>query len=183
MGRRAKEDPAAAAQVALVSSDKSEAIRNVLTLAEAKLSQTPGIKLLERQGIDKILAEQKLSLSGVVATDQALTIGKLLSVDLFAVVEAGLDKKEAAGLVIFDAKTGVRLWDAALPSGTLDLTVTATVEAVRTAQQKRGAIGKLRPVCLMTVRNADLPRVTSTHFAIRWDCCWSGNWSPRQTWP
>jgi hypothetical protein len=147
-----------AVRVALVCPDKSEGIRNVQTLAEAKLSQTPGVQLLERQAIDKVLAEQKLTVSGVVSTDQALAVGKLLSVDLFAILEPGPDKKEVTGLVIFDARTGVRLWDAAMPLGTLEETVTATEGAVRSALQKRGAAAKLRPICLMTVRNADLPR-------------------------
>jgi hypothetical protein len=152
-----KSEPAAV-RIALVSPNKNEVVRNVQTLAEAKLSQTAGIQLLERQAIDKVLAEQKLTVSGVVSTDQALTVGKLLSVDLFAILEPSQDKKEAAGLVIFDARTGVRLWDAALPHGTLEETVTATEDAVRTANQKRRAADKLRPICLLTVRNADLPR-------------------------
>ena len=106
------EKPAIVARIALVSSDHSDSIRNVLTLAEVRLSELPGVQLLERQAIDKVLAEQKLSLSGVVAAEQALTLGKLLSVDLFAVLEAGTDPKAVGGLVIFDARTGVRLWDA-----------------------------------------------------------------------
>ena len=153
---RGKDAPAV--RIALVSGDKAEAVRNVLTLAEAKLSQEPGVHLLERQEIDKVLAEQKLSLGGIVAADQVVTVGKLLSVDLFAVLEAGTTAKEVGGLVIFDARTGVRLWDAALPAGELEKGVNATVDAVQAALRKRGAAGKLRPVCLMTVRNADLPR-------------------------
>src|SRR5262249_30464360 len=90
----AKEEPATAARLALVTSDRSNAIRNVLTLAEAKLGELPHVKLLERQAIDKVLAEQKLSLSGLVAPDQAVALGKLLSVDVFAVLEAGANTKE-----------------------------------------------------------------------------------------
>jgi hypothetical protein len=152
---QAREDPV---KIALVSNEKTEALRNVLTLAETQLSEVAGIHLLERQAIDRVLAEQKLNLSGLVATEQAIVVGKLLGVDLFAVLEAGMDKKEAAGLVVFDARTGVRLHDAAMPAGDLDKTVAGTVEAVKAARQKRRAIEKLHPVCLMTVRNADLPR-------------------------
>ena len=153
-----KSEPAAV-RVALVCPDKTEAIRNVQTLAEAKLSQTPGVQLLERQAIDKVLTEQKLSVSGVVSADQALTVGKLLSVDLFAILEPGPDKKEATGLVDFHVRNGARLWgNAALPLGTLEGTVTATEGAVRSALQKRAAADKLRPICLLTVRNVDLPR-------------------------
>src|SRR4051812_22376790 len=81
-----KAEPAKPVRLALVSTDKGDSIRNVLTLAEAKLSEVPAVQLLERQAVDRVLAEQKLSLSGVVATEQALTIGKLLSVNLFAVL-------------------------------------------------------------------------------------------------
>src|SRR4051812_41702920 len=102
---QAREEPAA--RVALVSGDKADGAGSVVALSEAKLSTAPGVILLERQAINKVLAEQKLSLSGVVEADQALTVGKLLAVDLFAVIEVGADGKEAAGLVVFDARTGV----------------------------------------------------------------------------
>ncbi len=153
-----KAKPEQALRVALVSQEKGDALRAVLALAEARLGQTPGVALVERQTIDRVLAEQKLSLSGLVATEQALTLGKLLAVDLFAVLEAGPNKKEAAGLVIFDAGTGVRFWDASLPLEGIDRSVAAIEEAVRSAQQKRRTVAKLRPVCLLAVRNADLPR-------------------------
>jgi hypothetical protein len=157
-GLSGRDEPAVPVKIALVSNEKSDALRNILTLAETKLTEVPGIQVLEREAINRILAEQKLSLSGLVATDQILSAGKLLGVDLFAVLEAGLDKKDAAGQVVFDARTGVRLWDAALQPGELDAVVAATVDAIQKAQQKRRAIDKLRTVCLMTVRNADLPR-------------------------
>ena len=144
--------------MALVGTDKTEILTNALTLAEAKLSQVPGVRLLERQNIDRVLAEQKLNLSGLIATEQVLTLSKLLAVDLFAVVEVNADKKELSGLVIFEAGTGVRLWDAALPSGDLDQSVTAIVDALGTARTKRRAGPSKRTVCLLTVRNTDLPR-------------------------
>ena len=149
---------AAEVRVALVGTDKTEILTNALTLAEAKLSQVPGVRLLERQNIDRVLAEQKLNLSGLIATEQVLTLSKLLAVDLFAVVEVNADKKELSGLVIFEAGTGVRLWDAALPSGDLDQSVTAIVDALGTARTKRRAGPSKRTVCLLTVRNTDLPR-------------------------
>ena len=150
--------PAADVRVALVATDKTEILTNALMLAEARLTQVPGVRLLERQNIDRVLAEQKLNLSGPIATDQVLTLGKLLAVDLFAVVEASADKKGPGGLVIFEAGTGVRLWDGALPSNGLDKTVTAMVDALGTARTKRQAAPSKRTVCLLTVRNTDLPR-------------------------
>jgi hypothetical protein len=149
--------PDAEVRVALVSADRAEAVRNVLALAEAKLSEETGVAVLERQAVDRVLAEQKLTLSGVVAADQVVAVGKLLAVDLFAVLETA-ESKEAVGLVVFDARTGTRLWDAALPAGGVEAAVRATVDAIKAARQKREMVEKLRTVCILTVRNADLPR-------------------------
>ncbi|HEY7158295.1 MAG TPA: hypothetical protein VH575_30360 [Gemmataceae bacterium] len=145
-------------RIALVSAEKGETLVKVLTVAEAKLTELPGVEMLERSAIDRVLAEHKLTLSGLVAADQAVAIGKLLTVDLFAVLDAGSDAKEVGGLVIFDAHTGVRLWDAALPAGKFDATVRGVVDAVAAARQKHQKVKQLRPVCVLTVRNVDLPR-------------------------
>lgn len=150
--------PAGDVRVALIAGDRTEALLNLATLAEARLSEGPGIAVLERRAVDRILDEQKLSVAGLVAADSAVAVGKLLPVDLFAVLGAGADRKEAAGLVVFDARTGVRLWDAALPAGPLDAAAAAVVEAVRGARAKARAARPARALCLATVRNADLPR-------------------------
>ena len=112
--------PAPDVRVALVAGDRTEALNNLAALAEARLTEGPGLQVLERRAVDRVLDEQKLTLAGLVAADSAVAVGKLLPVDLFAILGAGADRKEAGGLVIFDARTGVRLWDAALPAGTLD---------------------------------------------------------------
>src|SRR5205823_5653397 len=65
-------------RLALVSSSPSEPINNLLELAQAKLSREPNLELLERQTIRKLLAEQQLSLSGLVDSNRAVEVGKLL---------------------------------------------------------------------------------------------------------
>ncbi len=145
-------------RIALVSADKGEELVKVQTLAEAKLTELPGVEVLERAAIERVLAEHKLTLSGLVAADQAVAVGKLLTVDLFAVLDAEAGQKKVGGMVVFDARTGVRLWDAALPAGELAATVKGVVAAVTAAQKKRQTVKQLRPVCLLTVRNVDLPR-------------------------
>jgi hypothetical protein len=145
-------------RIALISTEKSETLLKLLTVAEAKLSELPDVEVLERSAINRVLAEHKLTLSGFVAADQAVSVGKLLAVDLFAVLDAGANAKEIGGLVIFDAHTGVLLWDAALPGDNLDAAVRGMVEAVSAAQRKHRTPKKLRPVCVLTVRNVDLPR-------------------------
>ncbi len=149
----------AATRVALVSGEASKAIAKVMDVATAKLSAEKSIELLERKEIARVLAEQKLSIAGIMDAEKAVAIGKLLSVDLFAVVESDIEKKEAIGLVVFNAKSGVRLWDAALPGGGLEKTADGIATAVRESSSKNARLGKdLKTVCLLTVRNADLPR-------------------------
>jgi hypothetical protein len=149
----------AATRLALVSPDRREPARNVLALAEAKLSAVQEVELLERTAIDKVLAEQKLTLAGVIDANQAVAVGKLLGVDVFGVVETDPAGKEVLGLVVFDAATGVRLADTALPANGADTAAQAVAGAVSGALRKRAAGPKqLSTVCLLGVRNADLPR-------------------------
>src|SRR5690242_14126067 len=77
----------AATRVALVVGSRSEGVRTALDLATARVSAMPGIELLERAAIDRVLAEQKLTLAGLADAGQAITAGKLLSADVLAVVE------------------------------------------------------------------------------------------------
>jgi hypothetical protein len=149
----------AGTRLALVSSGHGERVQQVLALAEARLGQERAIELLDRRAIDRVLSEQQLTLTGLVDGNQAVALGKILAVDLFAVVETAPAGKEPLGLIIFDARTGVRLWDAALPGGGLDQSVATITGAVRTAVQKYAAgLKNVRTVCLLGVRNADLPR-------------------------
>lgn len=86
-------------RIALVSSGTGESINALLDLAHAKVSMQSGVELLDRQAMTRILQEQKLSLSGLVDANTAVTAGKLLSVDLFALVEADPAGKGALGLM------------------------------------------------------------------------------------
>ena len=145
-------------RIALVTAEKGEAVKTLLDLAEAKLTESKALDVLDRQTIDRVLAEQKLTWTGLVAADQALTVGKLLSVELLAVLETSPGSKEPTGLVVFDAKTGVKLWDGALPAR-LNPAVEATVAGVGAAQRKYLLHFKdLRTLCILTIRNEDLPR-------------------------
>jgi hypothetical protein len=152
-------------RVALVSDSGDAQVANVLDLATATLGQEKGIELLDRAAIARVLAEQNLSLSGAVNANSVVSAGKLLSVDLFAVIDSVTQTNEAsgkagrtvAGLVVFDAKTGVRLWDATLSADGDEKLAESIADGVLTAQRKQIAAG-LPTICLMSVRNADLPR-------------------------
>jgi hypothetical protein len=62
-------------RIALVAGGGQEAVRDVLELAQAKLSGAKNIELLERAVVDRVLAEQKLSLSGLVDESTAVIHG------------------------------------------------------------------------------------------------------------
>lgn len=146
-------------RVALVSSATGPSVNSLLDLAHVKVSMQPGVELLDRQAMAKILREQNLSLSGLVDANTAAAAGKLLSVELFALVEADPITKEALGLIVYDAATGVKLHDAALPTGKLDEQIDAVSSGIRRAADKEAAgLKGLHTVCLLSARNADLPR-------------------------
>ncbi|MBS0261227.1 MAG: hypothetical protein JSS02_04665 [Planctomycetes bacterium] len=159
---------AAGTRIAIVTSESSPENDQMIALAEANLGSDTELELLDRQAILKVLAEQKLALSGLVDPEQAIKAGKLLNVDLFALLEcapenATIDatktKKRILGLTALDSRSGVRLWDATLPQGETEETahqIAAGVQAAVTKYRQQG--NGLRTVGLLTVRNADLPR-------------------------
>src|ERR1019366_156967 len=59
-------------RLALVGANRNPEIANLLTLAEVKLSAGADVEILDRNTVDRVLAEQKLSLSGFVKSDQVL---------------------------------------------------------------------------------------------------------------
>lgn len=149
----------AVTRVALVSTRGREAENKVLTLAEALLGEEPDIALVERREVERVLNEQKLTLSGFGDSDKAITIGKLLGVEMFAVLEVFPSSKEAIGLLVFDAGSGVKLLDMTLSADEIEKTAKIVVTGVSKACAKRRqpALQK-KTVCLLSVRNAELPR-------------------------
>src|SRR5438094_579556 len=95
----------AATRVALVNACEVESSRNILALAEARLSQEQGLELVERDRIDRVMGEQLLAQCGIVDSARALTVGRLLNADLFAAIESSRSENAALGLVVFDAAT------------------------------------------------------------------------------
>lgn len=149
----------AVTRVALVRGEGS-ANGSLVELALTKLSNDEDLQLLERDEIRRILDEQKLTITGVVDANSAIKVGTILSVDLFAVVDGAPGSDTTPGIVVFDAKTGVRYWDSALPSASeLEQAADAVVLALRSASRKRDRRNEgLHTVGFVSVRNADLPR-------------------------
>ena len=146
-------------RVALVSTCGGKAGDDVLALAEAALSPDPNIVLVERAEVQRILQEQKLTRCGLSDAEQAVAVGKLLGVEVFAALETYPDSHEALGLVVFDASSGVRLSDEALPPGDVARMGEGVAAVTRAACIKRARTrAQLRTVCILSVRNAELPR-------------------------
>ena len=78
---------------------------------EARLTTVEGVEVLNRAEIDRVLAEQRLSLQGDVAVEQAVRAGRLLNCDLLVVIEQTPDLVKPVGR---DASRGN---DPAAPSG------------------------------------------------------------------
>ncbi len=147
----------AAVRIALVGSGPEKDTAGLLALAEVKLSEDNRIELLERTQIHKVLDEQKLSLSGMVDENQAVAAGKLLRVEVFAVVQS-LGPDAPPVLTVFDAFNGSRLVDVDLPKDDVGQQVGAIVRGIDRSRQKLAAPLHAKTVCLLAVRNADLPR-------------------------
>ena len=153
----------ASTRLALVSGETNGGLANILDTATALLRKDADLQLLERAQVDRVLREHELSLAGLERAEHAVKAGQLLQADLFAVLEGSLTNEPGGstslGLVVFDAKTGVRYADSALVASNLTSAASATADAVRAAIAKFHRNPEdLHTVGLLLVRNADLPR-------------------------
>src|SRR4030067_2019417 len=73
--------------IALVA-DKSAGLDQspLISLLEVRLSHVEGIVVLERTQIDRILAEQQLSLAGLLERKAVVKAGRLLRADAFVLL-------------------------------------------------------------------------------------------------
>jgi len=153
------ETPIKPAKIALLASQDVDSARNVLDIALVKLGDDKGVMLLERAKVERLLQEQKLSLSGLVDANTAVKAGKILAVDLLAVVEYSNETKQNTGVMIFDVATGVKLADSGFPPGSVEPQAMHVAASVRSALARwRAGTKHLKTLCFLPVRNADLPR-------------------------
>jgi len=94
-------------RIALVGDTTQPDLLNLLSVAEVELGQDATLELLERANIDRILAEQSMSLTGVVDSKKIVQAGQAMTVDLFVMVDR-VEKSGPVSLIVFDAQTGVR---------------------------------------------------------------------------
>lgn len=146
-----------ASRVAIIATGAGESLKNIAAVAEAELSASGDFNLLERQQIDNVLAEQKLSLAGMIDATSAIQVGKILATDLLVLIE-GEPNSPQFGLVIFDPGTGVQLWNAAATSANGEAAAAEIVKAIKASAVKRTDVAHRKTVCIMAVRNGDLSR-------------------------
>jgi hypothetical protein len=148
----------AATRVALLMTEPPSVNGPLLSLAEAKISSLPDIVLVERGEIQRLLFEQKLSLNSFTDPENAVQTGKLLGADILGVVEIDPETKIVLGLIVFDARSGVQLWNVALPKE-IEKAAATIANSMQQAVAKTLQKGRARRVVsLITTRNADMPR-------------------------
>lgn len=143
-----EDSPVLAPRLAIVPDGEPKPVE-LLTLAEAKLFELGGIEMVERNEIDKVFTEQKRT--GLFGAENALQLGKIFRVDLFAVLEP-------MSIIVFDAKTGLRYADETLPEN-LENALKIVVETVENSVKKREKLKdhKLETYGILEIRNADFP--------------------------
>ena len=129
-------------------------------IIEASLAGDAKLALVDRSQLTKVLADQKLSLTGAVSPDQAVTVGRLVNADVLVCLdsipaEAG---RKALAVVAFDAHNGVRLRDRLIAEPTEEASASLGAAVVQGAVAKAGGAAGQRTLCLLSARNADLPR-------------------------
>ena len=77
-------------------------------LVLAQLTGAPGLELVERQSLERVLGELNLSLSGLVRAKDALRAGKLLKADWFLLGNTvAISGTNSVVLRLVDARTGI----------------------------------------------------------------------------
>ncbi|MEK6235777.1 MAG: CsgG/HfaB family protein, partial [Planctomycetales bacterium] len=158
-GRTAEPQPVdRVLSAAIISEDGRELTRDLIALAEVHLSGNASVRLLERRRVADVLAEQALSLSGLVDAESAAKIGRLLQADLLAVVATEPQSRKALGMVVFESRTGAHLDDRALPVLDGEAASKAIADGILHAAAKRNfPVAKLRAVSFVSIRSVDLP--------------------------
>lgn len=112
-------------------------------LIAAQLGSSAGLELVERNQLDAVLEEQKLSLSGLVRAKDAVAAGKLLRADWFLLgTAAQVHGTNCLVLRLVDTRTGITRDGTVLVVGSLPGLAAATADFVR---QEREAAAEAKP--------------------------------------
>ena len=139
-------------KIALIGDSKETT--QVADMVLAKMADNDNLDFLERKEIDKITAEHKLS-NWSHGASEIIRLGKLLKVDIFAVLRS---ENKKYFFVVFNAKSAVRLIDQQLTGDsaeTLAADMTTVLKQSLPKLQKKNSLCK---ITLFSIRNVELPR-------------------------
>ena len=142
-----------AAKVALIPA--APELAPVADQVLAAMSNDSGIEFLERAGIEAVLKERKLTAAGLTGTNLA-DLGKIIHVDLFAIITAKPGQKDiaASGIIVYDARNGFRMVNTTLSEQN---TVNNIIEQLRRALEITKHPEKQILLSIVTVRDAGVP--------------------------
>ena len=154
LGNGAPAAETAPAKLAIVDVGTREEVQpGFVELVTAAISTDPGIAVLERKEINRLLSEQALALGirGVVESHAAVKAGQTWGTDAFLMLEAQSNSVLRVRLV--DTRYGVVLWDSAfiLDPTAHELTQQAEAIATRTRQKLPLLQRSLETVCAVSV--------------------------------
>ncbi len=122
--------------VALITEQRDEL--PWIDVAEAALGGDTRIRMVDREHLDKVFAERRLTLLMDPRGGAARTrVGKLLGCDLLIVLRYEPEPKSVVHLVIADTSTGIRLVNAGFPAKFLAAKQQLPGELLTTALKKR----------------------------------------------
>jgi hypothetical protein len=147
-------------RLAILASGGNQA-QAIVDLVEVSLSGKNDIEVIDRDQVDKVLAEHRLQSKNMVSFDDRLSTARLLGCDVFAELR-GFAEKEQRALVLraLDARSGARLIDVSIDlSLSLEGQVQSVAVAIGDALQKvrNGEEGKGIPVSIGEIREVGLP--------------------------
>ena len=152
----------AGVRIALICEDHHEHTEGVLALTEARLTGAAGLIVVDRREINRIMAEQSLSLAGMSPVDFTVQSGEIIGADVFAFIGAD-DGGNVLGLSVFDAATSLRFWDETLPDMAREDIPDYLAARITAALAKRTPAGvRVTTFGLLSARNRDLPRSYDT---------------------
>lgn len=160
-GAVSADEPVPPARLALVSNLPADRVGPLLALAEAEVSGIEQLVVLERQQIDTVLREHRMQLAGLIESSEAIRLGNVLAADILATLDGNAAGSDLGtlGIIVFDARTGVRLADAALGGDGPEKQAGRVAAAVREAVAKRRQpSAALHTISITSFRNVDLPR-------------------------
>lgn len=113
---------------------RDEGFADLLTV---RLSQTQGIKLVEREAIDRVLAELRVNATGLVDPAKAVEFGRLVAADVILYAERDARAKPVVvRLRLIETRTGVRFLDTLVADRDTEKLVDEAVAECQVAAQQ-----------------------------------------------